>query len=140
MPERALALEVRTPTELALRADAFSARVPTETGQVGLRPGAEPAVLAVEAGVVLVRSTGGTRYLGTAGGLLRLDGEKAVLLTPLAIAGDGPEEILAELDRRLGEPGSEMEARARLGKLESKILEELRRETGEKGPERSSRP
>jgi F0F1-type ATP synthase epsilon subunit len=137
---RALDFRVLVPDELALRVTALSIRVPTESGQVGLRPGVEPVVLAVEAGIVLVRTAATTSFVGTAGGLLRTDGIVVTLLTPLAIGGDDAATLLTELRRRLGEPSSEMEARTMLGRLEERILDELRRETTRTGPGRSGSP
>jgi len=136
MAERALDFQVRTPDELAWRVDALSIRVPTDSGQVGLRPGVEPVVLAVDAGIVLTRTRTGTKFVGTAGGLLRTDGGAVSLLTPLAIVGDAIDALVDELERRLGEPSSEMQARASLGKLEDKILEELHRQPEGIGPGR----
>ncbi len=49
-----LKLVVRTPREVVLERGVSSLRVPTETGQVGVRSGAEPRGLAVEPGLVLV--------------------------------------------------------------------------------------
>lgn len=134
MHRSVLDFRVLTPAELSLHVDALSIRIPTESGQVGVRPRIEPLVLAVEAGIVLVRTAETTKILGTAGGLFRSDGAEAVLLTPLAIAGSHAETVLSELEKRLGEPSSEMEARATLGKLEERILEELRRSPDERRP------
>ena len=77
---------MRTPREVVLELDVSSIRVPTETGQVGVRPRAEPFVLAVEPGLVLVRRDETYQFVGTAGGLLRCDGATASLLTPLAVS------------------------------------------------------
>ena len=55
MSNRQLKLMVRTPREVVVELRVSSIRVPTETGQVGVRPRAEPLVLAVEPGLVLVR-------------------------------------------------------------------------------------
>lgn len=125
-----LRFTVRTPHDVVLEIDARSLRVPTETGHVGLRPRAEPMVLAVEASLILVRTdTGqGVTFVGTAGGLLTCDGLTATLLTPLAVAGDDEESIMQELETALAEPSEEMQARAMLGRLESQILSELRHE------------
>jgi F0F1-type ATP synthase epsilon subunit len=123
---------VRTPHEVVLETDALSVRVPTETGQVGLRPRSEPAVLAVEASLVLVQTAAGTLFVGTAGGLLTCDGRQATLLTPLAVVGEEERSLLAELDRVLGEPSEEMEVRTSLERLEGRILREVRREGQER--------
>ncbi len=41
---------IRTPRETVIEQDVVAIRVPTQTGQVGLRPRGEPNVLAVEVG------------------------------------------------------------------------------------------
>ena len=121
-----LKLVVRTPREIILERDVSSIRVPTETGQVGVRPRAEPFVLAVEPGLVLVRRNETLLFVGTAGGLLRCDSASASLLTPLAVSGDDEDAVLDALEAALAQPSMEMEARATLGKLQSSILRELR--------------
>jgi F0F1-type ATP synthase epsilon subunit len=132
MADRRLHLTVRTQHEVVFTADATSLRLPTASGQVGLRPRAEPTLLAVEAGLVLVHTASATRFIGTAGGLLTCDGVNATLLTPLAVAGDEAHAILAALERALQEPSEEMQARTTLGKLEGEIVHELRREQRER--------
>jgi F0F1-type ATP synthase epsilon subunit len=106
--------------------DVSSLRVPTESGQVGLRPRVEALVLAVEPGLVLVRQESAFRFIGTAGGLLRCDGERASLLTPLAVVGTDEESLLTILEQALAQPNIELEARAMLNRLQSSILRELR--------------
>ncbi|NJN47914.1 MAG: hypothetical protein HC808_17150 [Candidatus Competibacteraceae bacterium] len=101
-------------------------RVPTQSGQVGLRPRCEPSVLAIEAGLIVLRLNGGNRYAGTAGGLLHTSGEAASLVTPLAVVGDDVESVARQLDTLLSAPSEEMEVRRTLGHLETRILEELR--------------
>lgn len=126
MSEVHVKLIVRTPREVVLDVDASSVRVPTETGQVGIRPRVEPLVLALEPGLVLVRVVDVVRFVGTAGGLLRCDGTNATLLTPLAVAGDSEGEVVRSLEAAMALPSAEMEARATLGRLQSSILRELR--------------
>jgi F0F1-type ATP synthase epsilon subunit len=132
MADRPLHIIVRTQHEVVCKADATSLRVPTASGQVGLRPRAEATLLAVEAGLVLVHTGDRVQYIGTAGGLLSCDGVTATLLTPLAVVGDDEQTMLAELERALAEPSEEMRARATLGKLEGEIVHELRREQRER--------
>jgi F0F1-type ATP synthase epsilon subunit len=132
MAERRLHVIVRTQHEVVFEADAISLRVPTASGQVGLRPHAEATLLAIEAGLVLVHTAGRLQYIGSAGGLLSCDGVTATLLTPLAVVGDDAPTMLARLDRALAEPSEEMRARATLGQLESEIVHELRREQRER--------
>ena len=128
-------LIIRTPHEVILETSVRSARVPAETGQVGLRPRTESTVLAVEAGVIHVsRIAAGSAiesFIGTAGGLLMCDRNTATLLTPLAVVGDSERAIEEQLDDLMHQPGSELEARAALSKLEGHILSELRREQNE---------
>jgi len=121
-----LKLIVRTPREVVREVGVSSIRVPTETGQVGVRRRAEPLVLAVEAGLVLVRRDDSYEFIGTAGGLLRCDGSTASLLTPLAVAGEDEETVVEALEEALAHPTAEMEARATLSRLQSSILHELR--------------
>ena len=128
MAERRLHITVRTQHEVVFEADVISLRVPTASGQVGMRPRAEATVLAVETGLVLVHTGDRTRFIGTAGGLLTCDGVTATMLTPLAVVGDDEQAILKELERALQEPSEEIRARATLGKLEGEIVHELRRE------------
>lgn len=128
MPDAALRLIVRTPHDVVFDGEVVSVRVPTESGQVGLRSRMEPVVLAIETGLVLLRTPGGTKFLGTAGGLLSCDGAEASLLTPLGVVGDDVASIREALDRALAEPRSELTVRAALDKLEGRILTELRRE------------
>lgn len=129
MPDRALKVFVRTPHATVLEAAAHSLRVPTETGQVGLRPSAEGHVSAFEAGVVnLQPPQGAVRFIGTAGGLYLCDGASVTLLTPLAVVGDNEREVVSELDRALSQPSSEMEARTMLTRLEGEIVNELQRD------------
>jgi F0F1-type ATP synthase epsilon subunit len=128
MAERRLHIVVRTQYEVTFEADATSLRVPTVSGQVGLRPRTEATLLAVEAGLVLVHTGDHIQYIGTVGGLLSCDGATAMLLTPLAVTGDDETTMLAEVERALAEPSEEMRARATLGKLEGEIVHELHRE------------
>lgn len=118
---------VRTPREIVLKEEAVSLRVPTETGHVGLRPGAESAVMAVESGIVQMRLQDRVLFAGTPGGLLRWDGATATVLTPLAIVGENAGDIAGQLDKALGAPSAEMAARKALERLEGRIISELRR-------------
>lgn len=127
-PQRTFNLIIRTPDETVFDGDIISLRAPTSTGQVGLRSRAEPTVLAVEAGLVLLKTQDETKFAGTAGGLLRADGRKSHLLTPLAVVGDNVEAVLQQLESLLSESSEEMEARRALGRLETRILSELRQD------------
>lgn len=125
MPDSTLHFVLRTPRDIVLESDVVSLRVPTETGQVGLRPRCEPNVLAVEPGLIVIRLGAATRFAGTAGGLLHCDGKTASILTPVAVVGDELATVLEELDRTLSAPNAEQEVRAILKRLEKNILEEL---------------
>ena len=103
-----------------------SLRVPTDTGQVGLRPGSEATVLVVEPGLVLAHGDR-LRFVATAGGLLRCDGREAILLTPLAVVGESDTAVRDELSAALRVPQADLELRATLQRLETGILEEVRR-------------
>ena len=127
MAEETLRLVVRTPQGGVFDGCVTSLRVPTDTGQVGLRPRSEAAALVVEPGLALAMTGDGLRFLATAGGLLRCDGLEAILLTPLAVVGGSAESVRAELAEALGTPSPDLELRAVLQRLETGILQELRR-------------
>lgn len=120
-----LQLIVRTPREVAVDEPVDAARVPTETGQVGLRPRQEPLALVVEPGLIVYRVGAAPRFAATAGGLLAGDRERAVLFTPFAVAGANDAEVLDALDRAMAVPDSDIAARRRLGELQERILGEL---------------
>lgn len=128
MADSTLQLIVRTPREVVLELAVCSVRVPTETGKVGLRPRCEALVLPIEASLVVARTLEGTRFIGTAGGLLTCDGRTATIVTPLAVTGDSQEQIQQALDRAMNEPTEDMQARASLERLEGGILQEIRSE------------
>lgn len=134
MSNNTLKFLVLTPHAVVIDVAARSVRVLTETGHVGLRPNAEPSLLAVESGIANVRTEADETFVGTAGGLLTVDGETATLLTPLAVCGNDEQQIADELDLLLQEPGNELEARAALSRLEGRILSELRHEQSEREP------
>jgi F0F1-type ATP synthase epsilon subunit len=126
MAEGRLHLVVRTPHELVADTEVDSLRVPCDTGEVGLRPRSEAAVLAVEPGLALLRAAGTLRFLATAGGILRCDGREVVLLTPVAVLGDDADEVGLRLDAALAAPAAERELRRAIERLEHGILRELR--------------
>lgn len=132
MAESAWRLVARTPHATVLDLPVASLRVPTETGQVGLRPGAEPSLLEIEPGVVHYRQANGAtrsdQFLGTAGGLLICDRNQATLLTPLAFVGADERDIIEQLDAALTAPDSELGARKTLSQLEGQIVNELRKQ------------
>ncbi len=128
MTKPVLRVTIRTPSETIFDEDVASIRVPTQTGHVGMRPRGEPSVLAVDAGLIVLRLAGRMRYAGTAGGLLHTTAKTASLLTPLAVVGDDVESVSGQLDDLLSAPSEEMEARRTLGRLETRILQELRQE------------
>lgn len=138
MADEFLTLVVRTPQEVTAELEARSLRVPSDTGQVGLRPRSEPTVLAVEPGLVLVRTQEGTRFLATAGGLLRCDGRRAIVLTPVAVVGSDPLEVRTRLEEALAAPRADLELRRAIERLETGILRELRR--GERTERRGAGP
>jgi len=135
VPERLLHLRLRTPQALVATLSLRSLRVPTDDGLVGLRPGGEPAVLAVEPGLILGREGTAVHFVATAGGLLRSDGQQALLLTPVAVVGRDAQSVARALDAALVEPGSEAALRREIERLERGILQELRRsESSPRGP------
>ncbi|MGD8317450.1 MAG: hypothetical protein PVH21_00520 [Myxococcales bacterium] len=120
-----LQLAIRTPYEVVFDELVRAARVPTESGQVGLRPRQEPLMSAVEPGLILLWTGEGLRFAATAGGLLEGGRERAVLYTPFAVISEQEEEVLMTLERALATPDSEIAARRRLGELEEHIVREL---------------
>jgi len=118
---------IRTPYEAVVDASFDSVRVPTKTGQVGLRPREEPFLLAVEPGLVVLRSGGKLRFVATGGGLLDASRAALELFTPFAAASDSAKEVLGELDRVLAAPAADFAIRKRFGELEQRIAEELRK-------------
>ena len=128
MSKSKLLFVIRTPRETIIESELASLRVPTSTGQVGLRPRSEPTVLPIEAGLIVMRLGDRVLYAGTAGGLLHSDGATASLLTPLAVTGEDVESVSRELETLLSAPSQEMEVRRSLALLETHILQELRRD------------
>lgn len=126
MSHSELQFVIRTPRQRVLQTNVTSLRVPTNSGQVGLRPRSEPTVLPVEAGLIVMRLDAGMMYAGTAGGLLHIDGVSASLLTPLAVVGEDIETVSRELEAMLSAPSEEREVRRSLGRLETRILQELK--------------
>jgi F0F1-type ATP synthase epsilon subunit len=131
MPNATLRFIVRTPHEVTFDAPITSARLLTETGQVGLRGRMESIVIPVEPGLLVVRAKGAVTFIGSAGGVLASDGRQATLFTPLAVVGNEAVTVQQAIDRALAEPDSEMAARVTFGKLEGRILTQLRRRPGE---------
>lgn len=129
MAEQTLRFVVRTPEGCSLDTGVRSLRVPTDTGQVGLRPRSEAAALVVEPGLALATTPERVQFVATAGGLLRCDGKEAVLLTPLAVVGDSAATVHDELEQALKTPRGDLELRAVLQRLETGILQVLRRST-----------
>jgi len=121
-----LRLIIRTPHEAVFDSVVRAARVPTETGQVGLRPRGEPMVLAIESGLIVVRLDAETRFAATAGGLLESGPDRCVLYTPFAVVDSTQSAVLEALGRALATPKSEIAARRQLADLEQRILRELR--------------
>ncbi|WNG23199.1 hypothetical protein F0U62_03465 [Cystobacter fuscus] len=126
MAEHLLHLTVRTPHAVVWEAGLESLRVPTGSGQVGLRPRAEGSLLVVEPGLVVAHQGGGEHFLATAGGLLRHRGTHATLFTPVAVVGGSAAEVLQEMERARAEPDEEREVRRQLGRLEQRIREQVR--------------
>lgn len=127
MPRPPLHVVIRTPREVVAELDVLALRVPTRSGQVGVRPGAEALVTPVEPGLVIARGADGVRFVGTAGGLLRTSARAGLLLTPLAVLGDDAMAVLAAVDAALSGPDPEHELRRAIERLEAGLLHEVRR-------------
>lgn len=126
MADTGLHFQVRTPERTEFAADLVSLRLPTDSGQVGLRPRCEPAVLVVEPGLVLAKTRDGLRFIATGGGLLRSSGRDAILLTPIAVTGESAQDVARALDDALRAGRADLELRSVLQRLETGILVELR--------------
>jgi F0F1-type ATP synthase epsilon subunit len=126
MNRRGLHVVVRTPREVVAELDVQSLRVPTDTGQVGIRPRAEATVTPIEPGLVLARTAERLRFLATAGGLLRAAAFEAVLLTPVAVLGDDAAAVVAAVDAAVAGPDPEHELREAIKRLETGLLREVR--------------
>ncbi len=124
--KRSLHVVVRTPHEVVAELEVQSLRVPADTGQVGIRPRTEATVMPVEPGLVLARTPEGTRFIGTAGGLLRAEAFEAVLLTPVAVLGDDAAAVVAAVGAVLAGPDPERELRQAIERLETGLLREVR--------------
>ncbi|MGR8918781.1 MAG: hypothetical protein ACU85V_04110 [Gammaproteobacteria bacterium] len=120
-------LLVLTPRAPVFDGDVHGLRIPTETGQVGIHPRAEPMLLVVEPGLLILHTAAGAHFAATAGGLLESDRERCVIYTPFAVASEHDSAVIAELDRALSTPDGELAARRRLGELEHRIMREIRR-------------
>jgi F0F1-type ATP synthase epsilon subunit len=121
-----LQFQLRTPHAIVFDEAVLAVRVPTQSGQAGLRPGGEPCLSVVEPGLIIARTPAALRFIASAGGLLDARRERAIVLTPFAVVGDDGSEVLAALARALATPDNELRARKRLGELEQRILHELR--------------
>jgi F0F1-type ATP synthase epsilon subunit len=121
-----LRMVIRTPRGAVFDAPVRSVRLPTESGQVGLRARQEPLVLAVEPGLLVLHMDAGTHFAATAGGLLEAAREQSNLYTPFAVVGAAGGEVLDALDRALATPDTELAARRRLDEIERRILRQLR--------------
>ena len=135
MSER-LRIVIRTPHGVVVDEPGSAVRLPTCTGLVGLRPRGEPLMLVFEAGLVVVRTAAGQRFVATAGGLLEADRRSCTMYTPFAVAGDDEGAVLAALNDALSAPDTELAARRQFGDLERRILHELRQPAGTVPPTR----
>jgi F0F1-type ATP synthase epsilon subunit len=125
-----LRLVIKTPHQTVLDIRVAAIRVPTETGLVGIRPGGEPLVVALEPGLIVIRIASGERFAATAGGLLESGRSQCTVLTPYAAVGNSEPEIEEALNRILATPSTEVVARRRLEELEQRIVKELSQSPG----------
>jgi F0F1-type ATP synthase epsilon subunit len=127
MGDRLLRFVARTPNRTVVDQAVTGIRVKTETGQVGIRPGMEPVVLPIDAGLVVIRAEASTTFVGSAGGVLIVDGRTATLLTPLAVVGDDTASVRRAIDAAMAEAPVELAIRKRLGRLEEGVISQLHR-------------
>lgn len=126
MASTGLMAVIRTPHGASFEKELDSLRVPTESGQVGLRPRTEPFLSALEPGLIIARTGDTYEYVGTAGGLLTCGGGQVTILTALAVVGSSAAAVLAGLETALAAPNPELEARRTIERLEQGILHEVR--------------
>lgn len=117
---RELRAVLRSPEAVVFDEPVEGVRFPTPTGQVGLRPGAEPMVTVLLAGLVVLGRGENRRFAGTAGGVLRHDGSEVMLFSPFVAVGSA-EEVLEALERARRDEAGELAALRRLQELESRI-------------------
>lgn len=134
MAEPALRLLVLTPHAVVVAAEVCSLRVPTVSGQVGVRPQGEARVTPVEPGLAIARGEDQLLFVATAGGILRSDASEAVLLTPVAFAGTDPDAVLQASDAAGAQPDPERDLRRAIERLEAGMLRELRLPAGGSPP------
>lgn len=120
-----LQLLMRTPHDTVYDNRVRGLRVPTASGQVGIRRGAEPMLLVVEPGLIVIHAADADSFAASAGGLLECDTQCCVLYTPFAVTGAEDADVLAALDRALATPDGELAARRHLDELERRIVREL---------------
>jgi len=126
MSRHGLHVIVRTPREVVVELDVDSLRVPTDSGQLGIRRRAEATVAAIEPGLVLGRAGAQQHFIATAGGLLHMTGLEVVLLTPIAVVGDDAAAVVAAVDAALAKAAPERELRQAIERLETGLLREVR--------------
>jgi F-type H+-transporting ATPase subunit epsilon len=124
---QALRFVVRTPHAKIFHVRAASLRVPTETGWVGILPGAERSVLVIEPGLVIVRTDHALALVGTGGGVLHIERDRVTLLASIAVLGDDASSVRAALDRMAGESSAEIELRRGMDGIERGLLAQSRR-------------
>lgn len=130
---RELRAVLRTPSEVVFDEAVAGIRFPTPTGQVGLRPGAEPMVTALLPGLVVLGRPPERRFAGTAGGVLRHDGAVVMLFSPFVSVGTA-EDVLVALEAARSDEEGELAALRRLEELESRITVEARTDLSSEVP------
>ena len=92
-------IEVLTPERSLYRADVDVVVAATVEGQISILAGHAPLVTALGAGPLLVRGAEGVQLFAVAGGLLRVDHNRAVVLAEAAERADDIDVSQAEEDR-----------------------------------------
>lgn len=124
-----LALEIRVPDGLTLRAEVASVQAQDATGRFGLLPGHQ-AFLTLLAPCILAfrEESGRERYAAVDGGVMLLEEDLVSVVTREAAVADRLEEVadaaaaMLEARRR-----KERAARTEFGELQTALLRELRK-------------
>ena len=99
-----------------------------DSGQFGILPGHEPMVTALSAGLIRCRSADGRiHHLACTGGVLLFRDDNVRIVSARFLIGEREEELLAQLDRSLGnEQAEHLAGRQSRAQVERALLRRLR--------------